>query len=467
MFQTGSQEEEPMRLLVTSVLIALGISALCSLMEAILLSLTPSQVAQISARRPRIGLMWQRFKHSIEKPIAAILIVNTAAHTVGATVAGAQFEKVYGSNGLVIFSILFTYLMLQFTEVLPKSLGVRYNYLLAPLVARPLGVLIRILTPISYFIHLVNRPFARRPEAQPEGAALQEIMALASSARLSKLIDSRQERLIRAASRLPELCVRQIMTPRTEVLFLKVDEPLSEILQTIQQSAYTRLPLCENDMDHVIGVVHVKDLFKQLHLMVGRLRVADGHTPDGEAIGIVDGQPGAALHVIGSGQIDMRKTRRNVMFVPEQMPVPLLLRDFQESRKHMAIVVDEYGMTQGVVTLEDVIEEMVGEIEDEFDVPADAAIRPEAGGYRISGICPIHELQQRLPLHDLEDGEGVDTLGGYILKRLGRLPEAGDIVRVGTFDARVLSIERRRIGEVLLSPAANPADAQGAAEEAR
>jgi CBS domain containing-hemolysin-like protein len=128
----------------------------------------------------------------------------------------------------------------------------------------------------------------------------------------------------------------------------------------------------------------------------------------------------------------------------------------------MAIVVDEYGLTQGIVTLEDVIEEMVGEIEDEFDIPADAAIRPEAGGYRISGICPIHEMQLRLPLHELEDGDGVDTLGGYILKRLGRLPEAGDTVRVGTFDARILSIERRRIGEVLLTPAASPVSAQDA-----
>jgi magnesium and cobalt transporter len=288
---------------------------------------------------------------------------------------------------------------------------------------------------------------------------MREIIALAGSARLSNLIDSRQERLIRAASRLPELRVRQIMTPRMEVLFLKVDDPLSRILQTVQQSAYTRLPLCENDMDHVIGVIHVKDLFKQLQLMVGRLRFADGHAADTEALAIVDGKPGSALHVIGAGQIEIRKIRRNVMFVPEQMPVPLLLREFQESRKHMAVVVDEYGLTQGVVTLEDVIEEMVGEIEDEFDTPADAAIRPEGTGYLVRGICPIHELQQRLSLHDLADGEGVDTLGGYILKRLGRLPEAGDTIRVGTFDARVLSIERRRIGEVLLTPASNPADA--------
>jgi putative hemolysin len=442
-----------MFLLILSLLVAVGVSASCSMVEAAMLSLTPSQIADLSTRHRTAAIIWQRFKRHIEKPIAAILIVNTAANVIGAMVAGAQFEHIYGRQGLVIFSLVFTYLVLQFGEVLPKVLGVRYNRSLAILVARPLDVVTTVLSPVSYLVRLATRPFARRDALSPEAAALREIMALASSARLSNLIDARQERLIRAASRLPELRVRQIMTPRTEVLFLKVNDPLSRILQTIQQSAYTRLPLCENDLDHIIGVIHVKDLFKQLQLMVGRLRFAGPHTPDQEAVAIVDGRPGSALHVIGAGQIDMRKIKRNIMFVPEQMPVPLLLRDFQESHKHMAAVVDEYGVTQGIVTLEDVIEEMVGEIEDEFDSPGDATVRPEGNGYRVSGICPLHELQLRLSLHDMEDWEGIDTLGGYILKQLGRLPEAGDTVRVGPFDARVLSIERRRVGEVLLTPA--------------
>ncbi len=156
--------------------------------------------------------------------------------------------------------------------------------------------------------------------------------------------------------------------------------------------------------------------------------------------------------MVGAGHIDMRRIKRNVSYVPEMMSVPALLRDFQESRRHMAIVVDEYGMTQGIVTLEDVIEEMVGEIEDEFDVPAkQPAFRPEGQGYRVNGMYPIHELQARLPLHDIAE-EDVDTIGGYIIKRLGRLPEAGDTVRLGDYDVRVLSIERRRIGEVMITP---------------
>lgn len=441
-----------MLLFIVSVLVALTVSAMCSLAEAILLSLTPSQVAEISVRHPLAGAVWQRFKRNVDKPIAAILVINTAAGIIGATVAGAQFEAIYGRKWLLLFSVAFTCLMLQFAEIVPKTLGVRFGRTLAPVVARPLDMMVRLMTPIIWLIRLANRPFQRKLPPGPGQVALKEIRALASLARLSKIIDSRQEHLIRAASHLPELRVRQIMTPRTQVKFLRVGDPLSRILQVVQESEYTRLPLCQKDMDHVIGIVHVKDLFKQLHLMVGRLRFADAKTKDDEAVAIADGNPGAALHVIGSGHIDMRKIKRSVSYVPELMSVPALLRDFQESRKHMAVVVDEYGMTQGIVTLEDVIEEMVGEIEDEFDVPGKpAAFRAEGQGYRASGMYPIHELKARLPLQDFEE-EDVDTIGGYISKKLGRLPEAGDSVRMGDFDVRVLSVERKRIGEVMITP---------------
>lgn len=436
-----------------SVLIAILVSALCSLAEAILLSLTPSQVAELSTRHPIAGAVWQRFKRNVDKPIAAILIVNTAAGIIGATVAGVQFESIYGHKWLLVFSVAFTCLMLQFAEILPKTLGVRYGRWLAPIVASPLDLMVRLLTPIVWLIRLVNRPFQRHmPRVESNRLAMREIMALASSARLSNLIDSRHEHLIRAASRLPELRVRQIMTPRTQVKYLRVGDPLSRILQVIQESEYTRLPLCHKDMDHVIGIIHVKDLFKQLHLMVGRLRFADGRTKENEAVAVADGLPGSALHVIGAGHIDMRKIKRNVSYVPEMMSVPALLRDFQESRRHMAVVVDEYGMTQGIVTLEDVIEEMVGEIEDEFDSPGEQpGFHPEGQGYRVNGMYPIRELQVRLSLHDFEE-EDVDTVGGYIVKKLGRLPEAGDAVRLGDYDVLVLVVEHRRIGEVMITP---------------
>jgi putative hemolysin len=439
-----------MMIFLTAVGIALGLSALCSLLEATLLSLTPAQIADLSTRRPQIASIWQRFKQNIERPIAVILIVNTAAHTIGATVAGAQFEKLFGERWLIAFSLVLTYLMLQFTEILPKTLGVRYNLKFAPVIARPLSALVTALTPLLHFIHLVNRPFERgKPyESSP---AIEEIAALASVARTGGAIDLHQARLIQAASRLPEMYVRQIMTPRPNVMFLCLDQPMSQILHTVQTSPYTRLPLCDGDLDHVVGMVHVRDLFNHLKLIPGRLRFIDERTAQGEAIAIPTGQPGSAMHVIGTGDIDLRRFMRRVLIVPELSSVTQLLRQFQESRIHMAVVVDEYGATQGVVTLEDIIEEMVGEIEDEFDRPPRPLIEPVGEGWRVLGSAPLHELEERLGTR-FEDVEEVDTIGGYILKRLGRFPEQGDELAIGRYVASIRTVERRRAGLIELTP---------------
>jgi putative hemolysin len=437
-----------MTLFILAVCIALGVSALCSLLEATLLSLTPSQVAELSARRPRVAGIWQDFKKNIERPIAVILILNTAAHTMGASIAGAEFERLWGEKWLIVFSLVLTYLMLQFTEILPKTMGVAYNAKVAPVIARPLAWLVVALSPVLRFIHLVNRPFERK--GSPRVArAIEEISALASIARTANAIDLQQARLIEAASRLPEMKARQIMTPRPDMVFLLLDQPLGEILETIQNSTFTRFPLCEGDVDHVVGMIHARDLFNHLRLVPGKLQVPEQRSEQEHAVAIPEPKPGSALHVIGSGDIDLRTIVRQVLFIPEGTALPAVLRQFQESRIHMAVVVDEYGSTQGVVTLEDVVEEMVGEIEDEFDAPNRDAPIQQGETMVISGSMGLHDLRAQFGVEFVED-EDVDTVGGYLQKHLGRLPEIGDVIPLGPYQAHVLSIDRRRVRKVQL-----------------
>lgn len=436
-----------MIIFVAAVLLALCVSALCSLLEATLLSFTPTQIAELGRRRPGVAGVWDRFKKNIEKPIAVILIVNTAAHTIGATVAGAHFESLYGEHSLIVFSLIFTYLMLQFTEILPKTLGVRYNRVLAPLIARPLDLTVRILSPVLWLIHLINRPFQGR-HRPPASRTVEEISALASIALTSKAIDATQERIIRTASRFNSLQARQIMTPRFQVHYLLLGQPTSEILQVVQKSSYTRFPLCDGSIDKVVGVIHMKDLFNHLKLIPGRLRLARSA---GDTVGIVDGRPGSGIHVIGAGELDLQAIMRPALHVPEQMPLPDLLRMFRENQNHMAIVVDEYAATQGIVTLEDVIEEFTGEIEDEFDTQAAPTLRKDGEAYRVSGLYPIHALIDELNIHDIEIGD-VETIGGYVTRELQRMPLPGDEVPLGPYTARVETVHRRRVGQITLRP---------------
>ncbi len=340
-------------------------------------------------------------------------------------------------------------------EQVPKNWSIRRADQVLPFVAVPLVIFTYLFYPLIWALNWVTNSVLRLTgvDVGPGKGGLphspQELRALLAQAIARGTIGKGQGRLLTSAFEFGELRVRQIMTPRTGVDYLLLKQPINDILRTVQKSEYTRLPLCEGDIDHVIGLVHMKDLFTHLQLSPGRLRFADEKTPQGELIAIADGLPGSSVHVIGAGDIDLNKIKRKILFVPELLAVPKLLRQFQTEQVHMAVVVDEYGSTQGIVTLEDVLEELVGDIEDEFDTSNGGDFVIEADHYRVAGLYPLHMLRERLdlPVMEIED---VDTLGGYIIQELGRWPKVGDTVSIGAYQAKVLTIQQRRVSQVML-----------------
>src|SRR5688500_8616786 len=248
-------------------------------------------------------------------------------------------------------------------EVAPKNWAIFYPDKILPLLAGPLVAFTYILYPLIWLLNSASNALLRLSGVKishdahggmPHTEA--ELRGLLSQAVEQGTIAKGNEKILTSAFEFGDLKVRQIMTPRTQVDYLRLEQPIREILQTVQKSAYTRLPLCDVDVDHVIGMVHMKDLFNHLKLVPGKLRFSDEKTKAGESVFIADGLPGSAVHVIGSGDLDLKQIKRDVLFVPEMLPVSKLLRQFQASHTHMAIVVDEYGATRGIVTLEDVIE---------------------------------------------------------------------------------------------------------------
>ncbi|MBV8780043.1 MAG: HlyC/CorC family transporter, partial [Phycisphaerae bacterium] len=345
-------------------------------------------------------------------------------------------------------------------EQVPKNWSLRYADRVVLLLAPPVMVFTYCFFPAIYLLNLVTNGILKLlgvETAAGHGGGLphteEELKSLLAQAVAGGTISAGSGRLFTGALEFGGKKVRQIMTPRTSVDYLLIGQPISQVLRTVQKAAYSRLPLCKNDIDHVIGVVHMKDLFAQLQLTTGRLRFTDSKTPEGEIIAIADGLPGSAVHVIGSGDIDLMKVKRDVLFVPELTPVPKLLRQFQMSKVHLAVVVDEYGAMVGIVTLEDVIEELVGDIEDEFDTidPRQADYITEGDTVRVSGSFALHELRQRLGLKGLTSDD-VDTIGGYITQELGRWPRPGDEVSLDTYRARVLTVQRNRVTQVMLTP---------------
>ena len=405
-----------MALFLFSVLLAFGVSGICSLLEAVVLSLTPSQVAEMSMQRPRVGVIWNRFKTEIDRPIAAILILNTSAHTIGATVAGSQFEAIMGGKWILVFSLVFTYVMLQFTEILPKTLGVRYNRQFAPAVAVLLTGLVKILSPVVSFVRMVNRPFEGKGEFAHGPRALEEIAALAGLARISNLISPREERIIREASRLSETSVRNVMVPLEQITMLSTSQSLMDAIVTAHMDPHTRFPICEeNDPNRVSGYINFKE-------MIYRVRT---NPADPSLLGII----------------------RPVHFTTPDETLDTLLMVFVEQHEHIAIV-REGDRTLGLVTLEDIVEELVGELGDEFDRLPKMCHALSGGIWMVGGGLPVTQLETTL---DTALPEPKGTVSAWLIERLGEVPARNTVHEIQGITFMIRRTRRGKIFEVSVS----------------
>jgi CBS domain containing-hemolysin-like protein len=264
-------------------------------------------------------------------------------------------------------------------------------------------------------------------------------LLLASSSRVG-IIPPDKRALIENVFDLSETIVRQIMVPRTEVAAFDVRKPLAESLRIALRTAHSRYPLIDGDMDHVLGVIHMKDLFWQLNEM-GQPTV----TPAAQVNPMIAGGD-VASHPPASGAEFLRKIARPALLVPETMRVDALLRQLQQKRVHLAMVVDEFGGVSGMVTFENVIEEIVGDVQDEFDQEMPQVWRVAEGEFVMDGAANLFDVNQALGTHLA--AENVDTIAGFLLQEFGRLPDPGDHVTVGGYEITVREVRKRRIHRV-------------------
>ena len=249
-----------MTLFIVSIAIALGVSFLCSIMEAALLSITPSKIAVIAERFPATGRICREFRKDIEKPIAVILILNTAAHTFGASIAGAEFDELFGNRYIWMFSLAFTVMMFQYTEILPKTLGVRFNLPVMAYTARTLKFLVWLMSPLIALVHLINRPFdPHKNERKEEKINIGEITALATMAREAEQITTTQEQIIRNTPMLGKRTIEELMLPLEKVCMIPESASRLEIMNLMRKDQHSRYPVISRD-GQVIGCLYAKDL---------------------------------------------------------------------------------------------------------------------------------------------------------------------------------------------------------------
>jgi magnesium and cobalt exporter, CNNM family len=363
---------------------------------------------QLGVTLTSLGLGW------IGEPAFAHLLA-------GAFVAlGIESPTVIRNTSVAIAFALISFLHIVVGELAPKSYAIRATERVTLLVALPMRAFQVVFAPALWLLARASQATLRllgvTPETSKELAHSEDELRLllAESHRLGALSATKRE-LLENIIDYTERTARHVMIPRADIAYVSLARPLEENLAVITQTAATRYPLASTDIDHVMGMVHVKDLF------VRREQI--------------------------KSSADLATLKREILFVPETRRLDALQRDFQHHRTHMAIVVDEYGGTSGLVTLEDVIEEIVGEIQDEFDREP-PAVEETPDGVVFDGLSLTDDVEERLGV-ELPETADVSTLGGFVTAQVGRMPRPGDRVQVDGFELRVLEVEGRRVTKVL------------------
>lgn len=325
---------EPMALLLLYLMLALGFSFLCSMLESSLLSVPRSHVAVMVEQGSRAGRRLERMKDDVDRPLAAILTLNTFAHTLGAAGVGAQATVIWGEAWVGIVSFVVTLLILIFSEIIPKTLGAVHNKRLAPFTAWTVHWLMVGLMPVVAACNGISKFLSGREQSVPR-IDRDEVRSLARLAHEEGAIDASEAQVMRNLIALREISVEQVMTPRTVVFTFRADQTVGEATEG-EPPRFARIPVVEETLDKVKGLVHRHDLLK--------------------------------ARTEGKGETILAEMARPVHTVPWAAKLPTVLETFIRRREHLFLVVDEYGGTAGIVTLEDVLETLLGvEIVDETD----------------------------------------------------------------------------------------------------
>jgi CBS domain containing-hemolysin-like protein len=429
-----------------------------------------AEFALVSVRRTRIDQLVnsgsamarrvQRALGQLDAYIAAtqlgITMVSLALGAIGESVISPIFEPLFArvlpsENALItshiasfVFSFaLTTFLTIVFGELVPKNLALHRTEQAALILTAPLNLFLTIFKPIVFFLrwtgNLILRAFGLNPKAHTSVHSVEELELIVHSSREAGLLEEQQEHMVAGVFEFGERRASRVMTPRTELHAVPVTISLYDLVDEAANGTHSRLVVYETDLDHVLGMIHAKDV----------LRTIQHHL---DAIAAKEPVP----------DFDIRAMLRQVPFFPESLPLDELMAELRRRRAQVAVMVDEFGGTAGIVTLEDLLEEIVGDVADEFDIGGETVIEQPDGSFLVDGLMAVEEVDERFAL-DIEE-PFYDTVGGYVFGQLGRAASVGDEVQAPSGRwLRVAELDGLRVARVLVLPVQTP---EPAADEA-
>lgn len=409
-----------------AIVVLLLCSAAASASETAFFSLSPSQLNDIRSSKTSVNKRIVKLLENSKLLLATMLIINNLIN-VGIVIISTYLVNHYldfSSNPLLgfLFQIVaITSLLLLLGEILPKVVATRKPVKIASLLATPLAIMEQIVYPLSLLLVKSTR-FIDKRQARTHHITLDDISNAIDITNDGK-VDDEDRKIMKSITRFGDINAREIMSPRVDITAIENTLSFSEVQKIIIDSGYSRIPVYNDTPDTITGILYIKDLLPHLS------------DPD---------------------SFDWESLVRPPFFIPENKPINDLMQEFQQKKIHMAVVVDEYGGTSGIITLEDIIEEIVGEINDEFDIEAENVFysRIDNHTYVFEGKTTINDMCRVLGLDDriFDEAKGEsESLAGLILELAGKLPATGETYSLGEFSFRIEAADKRRIKKVKVS----------------
>ena len=412
--------------MVILLIILVTMSAFFSASETALTAFNRSKLKAIAEKNQRKADLLKGWLKKPNEILTALLIGNNIVNVLASSIATMVAISILGNNSraIAISTGAMTILLLIFGEITPKVVAKAYSTPIANAVIKLVYMLSKLFLPISKILMVVSKLIARMFGVKIDEIAFliteEEIKSVVSVGEEEGVIEEEEKKMIHSIFEFTDTTVKEIMIPRTTVFAVEASKTLEEIWDVITGNGYSRIPVYEEGIDNIIGVFYIKDIF----------------------------------NVIRDGKLNMQVKSfiREAYFVPETKALVEMLEEFKKKHIHMAIVLDEYGGTSGIITIEDLIEEIVGDINDEFDIEHDEEIKKVADNkYIIDAMLDVEFLNEELSI-DLPVSEDYDSLGGYIYSVLGRVPLEKDTITHdnGKVEIRVLEVDNRRIVKALI-----------------
>jgi len=384
--------------------------------ETAFLSVNKIRLKHLAAQGNRRAALALEMAEKYDKFISTVSVGNNIVNILAAAIATVFFVGLFGNLGITIATVTTTVLMLIFGEISPKTMAKEAPEKFVLLNVYPMRILMFIFTPVNYLASQWKKVIIKLFHIRSDNKVTEaELLTFVEEMRQEGGINEREEHMIRNAIEFDDLAANDILTPRVDVKAVSLTDSFETIEQCFYKTGHSRLPVYQDSIDNITGVIILKDFV---------YKVLKNNEP-------------------------LENVVKPVLFIAKTMKIPRLLKNLQKQKTHLAVVLDEYGGTMGIVTLEDIVEELVGEIWDEHDKATENVISL-ASGYRVRGNTPLKEFLDLLEINEKNIETHTSTAGGWVIEQLGEIPQEGHQFTLQNYSITILKTDRNRVTELMV-----------------